>query len=110
MAIQKLLAALLVSLIGCAAMPLQPGRNDTLRIIGGEYAQEGDIPYIVSIQKRSRHKWFRHKCGGSLLDATTVLTAAHCVEYFRERTSDVSDIIVRVGSLVCLTLEGIQRT
>ncbi|KIE00097.1 Trypsin- protease, partial [Metarhizium majus ARSEF 297] len=46
------------------------------RIAGGEAAQIGDIPCIVSIQ----NKRGQHECGGSLLDGNTVLTAAHCLE------------------------------
>ncbi|KAH0592169.1 hypothetical protein MHUMG1_10121 [Metarhizium humberi] len=45
------------------------------RIAGGEAAQNGDIPCMVSIQNNRG----QHECGGSLLDDTTVLTAAHCL-------------------------------
>ncbi|KAK8917966.1 hypothetical protein H634G_09623 [Metarhizium anisopliae BRIP 53293] len=45
------------------------------RIAGGEAAQNGDIPCMVSIQNERG----QHECGGSLLDDTTVLTAAHCL-------------------------------
>ncbi|KID84772.1 Peptidase cysteine/serine, trypsin-like protein [Metarhizium guizhouense ARSEF 977] len=43
------------------------------RIKGGEYAKGGEFPFIVSIRQGGSHV-----CGGSLLDSTTVLTAAHC--------------------------------
>lgn len=92
MAIKAFLAAaLLISPVACAAVPLQPRWNDTVRIIGGVDAQQDDVPYIVSVQRMSQHT-----CGGSLLDATTVLTAAHCVI-----KGNISDVTVRVGSLVC---------
>ncbi|PMB67615.1 Trypsin [Beauveria bassiana] len=47
------------------------------RIVNGQDAKEGDIKFIVSI----RDKDGGHNCGGSLLDSTTVLTAAHCCHY-----------------------------
>ncbi|OAA34108.1 Trypsin- protease [Beauveria brongniartii RCEF 3172] len=47
------------------------------RIVNGQDAKEGEIKFIVSI----RDKNGVHNCGGSLLDSTTVLTAAHCVHY-----------------------------
>ncbi|KAK8917100.1 Trypsin [Metarhizium anisopliae] len=44
------------------------------RIRGGEAAKPGEFPSIVRIHYNSTG----YLCGGSLLDSTTVLTAAHC--------------------------------
>ncbi|KAK8912018.1 Trypsin [Metarhizium anisopliae] len=44
------------------------------RITGGQDAELGEFPFIVSITGSNGH------CGGTLLDSTTVLTAAHCIE------------------------------
>ncbi|KAH8721615.1 trypsin-like cysteine/serine peptidase domain-containing protein [Ilyonectria robusta] len=57
-------------------------------IVGGTEAQLGDFPYIVSIA-RNGGRW----CGGSLLDANTILTAAHCSQL------NPSSVQVRAGSL-----------
>lgn len=57
------------------------------RIVGGEDAKDGGFPSIVSIV--GSNGW----CGGSLLDSTTVITAAHCL---RGSSS------VRAGSVVSL--------
>jgi secreted trypsin-like serine protease len=45
------------------------------RIINGREARPFSYPFIVSLQGNGRHF-----CGGSLLDSTTVLTAAHCTD------------------------------
>ena len=57
-------------------------------IVGGEAAAAGDFPYIVSLQSGS------HFCGGSLLNANTVLTAAHC-----STSTAPSSVSIRAGSL-----------
>ncbi|KAF2153260.1 trypsin-domain-containing protein [Myriangium duriaei CBS 260.36] len=58
-------------------------------IVGGTTASAGDFPFIVSLQQSGSHF-----CGGSLLNADTVLTAAHCAV-----DQDASAITVRAGSL-----------
>ena len=47
----------------------------TDRIVGGKKAN-GPIPWQVSIQLR-KGIW-KHFCGGTILDANTILSAAHC--------------------------------
>ncbi|KAF5131530.1 Trypsin [Metarhizium anisopliae] len=46
------------------------------RVIGGEETKDGEFPFIVSIGDSDEGN---HRCGGALLDNTTVLTAAHCL-------------------------------
>ncbi|KAF4987347.1 hypothetical protein FDECE_15468 [Fusarium decemcellulare] len=63
--------------------------NRAAAIVGGQEAKLGEFPFIVSLESNGMAS-----CGGSLLDATTVMTAAHCV--YRTQPSDFR---VRAGSL-----------
>lgn len=59
---------------GCSltAVQLTPSR-----IVGGEEAKRYSWSMIVSIRDRSTD---RHFCGGSILDESHIITAAHCVD------------------------------
>ena len=65
-------------------------RADVPEIVGGTVAAAGDFPYIVSLSKSGSHL-----CGGVLVNANTVLTAAHC-----SVNQAASAVKVRAGSLV----------
>jgi len=49
------------------------GRNFSTNIVGGRPANNGEIPYIISLRRTS------HSCGGAILSTRTIGTAAHCV-------------------------------
>ena len=95
-----LLAFLAPAVMSAALNPLNPltGLDQPTRIIGGEDAELGDFPYVVSLQADGRHF-----CTGSLIDAKTVLTAAHCIAGF-----DPSTHTVRAGSLVSTLLPHLR--
>jgi len=59
------------------------------QIVGGSPASAGQFPYIVSVQISGSHY-----CGGSLVNANTVITAAHCA------TRSASSYTIRAGTLV----------
>ncbi|XP_062610356.1 polyserase-2-like [Saccostrea cucullata] len=65
------------------------------RIVGGQTASTGEWPWQISLQIGTSHI-----CGGSLISANRVLTAAHCVEAYSNRptTYEVEAGITRVSA------------
>uniref|UniRef100_F7C356 pancreatic elastase n=1 Tax=Xenopus tropicalis TaxID=8364 RepID=F7C356_XENTR len=53
--------------------------EDHERVIGGTEVQRNSWPWQISLQYLSGGSWY-HTCGGSLIRANRVLTAAHCVD------------------------------
>lgn len=97
MHVKSVLVALAVpALISGAAIPQDPAIPDwdenSADIVGGVAAAQGDFPFIVSVQLSGSHF-----CGGTLLNANTVVSAAHC--YFGRTGSSWR---IRAGSLVSL--------
>lgn len=80
------LAAAFAGVATAAALPR--GTSDIL-IVGGEPAQEGDFPYIVSLQQGGSHF-----CGGTLIGNNKVVTAAHC-----STGQDAASVSIRAGTL-----------
>lgn len=44
------------------------------RVVGGEKARIAEFPHQISLRYNKKHT-----CGGSIIDAYYILTAAHCV-------------------------------
>ena len=89
--VTKSLVIGLAALSAVSASPVpQWDDTNTPSIVGGVPAVLGEFPYIISMQRNGSHF-----CGGSLLDSTTVLTAAHCAA---NRTT--TGLTVRAGTLV----------
>ena len=53
-------------------------RRDS-RIVGGEKARLGSVPHQVSLQRGS--SLLSHFCGGSIISADIIISAAHCCAY-----------------------------
>ncbi|VDI11038.1 Hypothetical predicted protein, partial [Mytilus galloprovincialis] len=56
--------------------------DTSVKIVNGDNANIEDHPWQVSVQiKRTENGNFTHECGGSIIDQSWVLTAAHCNIY-----------------------------
>jgi len=54
------------------------------KIVGGDIAEPNSIPFMVSIQVRTR-RGYRHVCGGSLYNNLTVITSGNCARFRMRR-------------------------
>nr|XP_060632266.1 acrosin-like [Anolis sagrei ordinatus] len=61
----------------CGRRPLAASQEMS-RLIGGTNALPGTWPWQVSIQALMRGGYYLHICGGTLISARWVLSAAHC--------------------------------
>ncbi|XP_040835658.1 chymotrypsin-like elastase family member 3B [Ochotona curzoniae] len=77
----RLLSSLL--LVALASGLDQPSFNPSSRVVNGEDAEPYSWPWQVSLQYEYSGGWF-HTCGGTLISADWVITAAHC--YSSDRT------------------------
>ncbi|XP_034230353.1 trypsin-1-like isoform X2 [Thrips palmi] len=75
----SLLFALLVVSAALQVWASPPPSGAGLFIVDGNTALQGQFPYQVSVRRLEWGSW-RHRCGGSIVTADWVLTAASCVE------------------------------
>lgn len=76
----KIMKCLSILFLGCllASSAHARGYGARSQIVGGEIAEPNSIPYQVSIQRIATDF---HFCGGAVLEANVILTAAHCCEF-----------------------------
>ncbi|XP_068123472.1 chymotrypsin-like elastase family member 1 [Hyperolius riggenbachi] len=83
--------------------------EDNARVVGGSDSVPNAWPWQISLQYLSGGNWY-HTCGGSLIRANRVLTAAHCVDRdlsFRVVLGD-HDITVSEGTEQAIAVSAIK--
>ena len=56
----------------------------TQYIAGGRTAGQGSWPWVCSVGFRGTRRTWNHRCGGTLITYRHLITAAHCVEPFKD--------------------------
>uniref|UniRef100_A0A3B4B028 Coagulation factor IX n=1 Tax=Periophthalmus magnuspinnatus TaxID=409849 RepID=A0A3B4B028_9GOBI len=75
--------------------PTEEPRRAIKRIIGGQIASEGEIPWQVALIDRSSGRLF---CGGSILSRRWVITAAHCLVEAQDSFIIRLDLSIKEGT------------
>jgi len=73
-----IVTALLVASLAMATQAKY--QHATPRIVGGDVVAPHSYPELVSFQLSFFGGAWRHNCGGSILDESTIITAAHCCD------------------------------
>ncbi|XP_075119022.1 chymotrypsin-like elastase family member 1 isoform X2 [Leptodactylus fuscus] len=84
--------------------------QDNSRVVGGSDAAPNAWPWQISLQYESAGNWY-HTCGGSLIRANRVLTAAHCVDRdvnFRVSLGD-HNLSVNEGTEQIIAVSSIRK-
>ncbi len=91
-----LTAALLILLLAVGAAPAQDINSP--EIVGGQEASPGEWPWQVALVKKANGAdlYNGQFCGGTIVAADWVITAAHCVE---GRTTGYFDIVAGIHNL-----------
>lgn len=84
------------------------------RIVGGTPVPDGKYPFQAALlaQPFGDDDWQRQYCGGTLISAQQVLTAAHCVEFVGSEEDDfllLKELRVVVGRTVLTSTQGQKR-
>ncbi len=93
-------ALMLAAALAVPAVPAGAGDVAAPQIVGGEKAAPGEFPWQVALLDSGVSNNFQAQyCGGTLIDARWVVTAAHCVFDGRVERPGAVDILVGTTSL-----------
>jgi len=84
-----------LALLAIAAAVAVVGVSGASGVVGGAVIQVQQAPWTVFVQYQSGD--VRFLCTGSIVDASHILTAAHCVYDDRARLATISQVTVRAG-------------
>lgn len=85
------------------------------QVVGGKPVPNGKYRFMTSIQADTGQAppYWEHFCGGTLIDADSVMTAAHCADFIGRRTNENTlgyrDVRLDVGVTVLNTDQGEPR-
>jgi hypothetical protein len=82
----------LIAAAGAIAVAAAAGATE---VVGGSVIQVQEAPWTVYVQIQSAN--IRYLCTGSIIDASHILTAAHCVYDDSGRLATPSQVTVRAG-------------
>ena len=91
-----------LALVLLAGAPRASAAAFSPRVFGGNDAAITDVPYQVALVARGASASSSQFCGGSVRDATHVITAAHCVEDVSTRQvvpADALDVLAGTANL-----------
>ncbi|KAF4523169.1 hypothetical protein B566_EDAN002427, partial [Ephemera danica] len=71
--------------------------NSVPLVMRGEATKPGDWPWLAAIFMRSRYNLGEFFCGGSLVSAKHVVTAAHCIRSKGKNNKQAEDLVVHLG-------------
>ncbi len=94
----------MLALAACSPENPDPQGVVETPIVGGQSVDIRSVPWQVSLRDRSGHQ-----CGGSILSATHVLTAAHCVEGSRPNQWTVAAGATRRSEAARGQIRAVQR-
>ncbi|CAJ0919649.1 unnamed protein product [Ranitomeya imitator] len=106
----RLLVLAVLVLCGHCSVQYIEDVEDNSRVVGGSNAAPNAWPWQISLQYQSGSSWY-HTCGGSLILANRVLTAAHCVDRvvnFRVALGD-HNLSVNEGTEQIIAVSSIRK-
>ncbi|KAJ2086162.1 hypothetical protein IW138_005878 [Coemansia sp. RSA 986] len=100
---------LLTAAIGLTGTVLSAVIQD-VRVTNGTFSPQGQAPYFVQVLIDDGGGIIEH-CGGTLIDQTTVITAAHCVyDFDNEATYSAKGITIIYGNVQALAGKRVGAT
>jgi Trypsin len=108
LALPALLASLAAIALGAPRAGAAPGGESvTPYIIGGQESSIAQFPWQVYVLLDDEAEGIEASCGGSILDASHILTAAHCVDHEGTTSSyPAGELLVIAGASEILGFGG----